>query len=77
MLVKLAFYIAPMYVSSCFSVYLKLSVAEVPEIMLFQRNFLFASPQVDPETAEVTLKYFLRAYTAVDDTNDCCSKYIS
>jgi len=57
-LVRLASFIISVYAPSFFLIHLKPSVAEGPGITLFQRNLLHAYKEVDPELAEVALKYF-------------------
>ena len=57
-LVRPGSFILSVYMPSFFIIHLKPSVAEGPEITLFQRNLLHAYRDIDPELAEVALKYF-------------------
>ena len=57
-LVRLASFILSVYVPSFFIIHSKPSVAEGPGITLFQKNILHAYRDIDPELAEVAVKYF-------------------
>ena len=57
-LTRLVSYIVCVYVPSFLLIHLKPSAAEGPGITLFQRDLLLAFREIDPELADIALKYY-------------------
>ena len=62
-LFKIASYIVCVYVPSFMLIHLKPTASEGPFLTLFQRDILLAYRDLDPEIADVALKYFLKHAT--------------
>ena len=62
-LFKISSYIICVYVPSFMLIHLKPTASEGPFLTLFRRDILSAYRDIDPEIADVALKYFLKHAT--------------